>query len=174
MIIFLIGFMGSGKTTIGRHLSGLIDFDFVDTDHFIEMQQGSTISELFTQHGEDVFREMERNILLEILKLEYVVVSTGGGLPCHGNNMDVMLAGGRVAYLKTSPQALCRRLLHSNNERPLIRGKTEKELQQYIVAELAEREPFYNRAHIKIQTENFLMENLLQALHLMKKRNIQR
>ena len=168
MKIFLIGFMGSGKTTIGRRLVERIGFDFVDTDRFIEMQQGMTVSEIFARRGEAAFREMERGILLELQKTEYAVVSTGGGMPCYGNNMDVMLESGKVVYLKTSPQALARRLFRSHSERPLIKGKTEKELQQYIIEKLAEREPFYNRAHIIIQTENFSMEGLLQALNLMK------
>ena len=169
MKIFLIGFMGSGKTTIGRRLVERIGFDFVDTDSFIEMQQGSTVSEIFARFGEVAFREMERCILQEIQKLEYAVVSTGGGMPCFGDNMDVMLASGKVVYLKTSPQALTRRLLRSRIERPLIKGKTEKELEQFIVEKLAEREPFYNRAHIIVQTEHFSMENLLHSLNLLKR-----
>ena len=168
MKIFLIGFMGSGKTTIGRHLSVQIGFDFVDTDRFIEMRQGLTISEIFIRHGEAAFREMERNILPEIQNLEYAVVSTGGGMPCYKDNIDVMRSIGKVVYLKTSPQALSRRLLRSHIERPLIKGKTENELLQYIVEKLAEREPFYHRAHIVVQTEDFSMEALLQSLNLMK------
>jgi len=168
MKIFLIGFMGSGKTTIGRRLVERIGFDFVDTDCFIEMQQGLTVSEIFTKRGEAVFREMERNILEEIQKLEYAVVSTGGGMPCYKDNIDLMLASGKVVYLKTSPQALTRRLLRSHTDRPLIKGKTEKELQQYIIEKLSEREPFYNRAHIVVQTENFSMDELLRSIHLMK------
>jgi shikimate kinase len=168
MRIFLIGFMGSGKTTIGRRLAERIGFDFVDTDRFIEMQQGLTISEIFARHGDAAFREMERNLLLELQNLDYAVLSTGGGLPCYGDNMDMMLASGKVLYLRTSPQALTHRLFYSRTERPLITGKTEKELQQYIVEKLSEREPFYLRAHITVQTEKFSMEELLQALNLMK------
>ena len=169
MKIFLVGFMGSGKTTIGRCLAERIGFDFVDTDHFIEMQQGMTVSELFARHGEDAFRKMEHNLLLEIQQLDYTVVSTGGGMPCYGNNMDIMRSCGKVVYLKTPPQTLTRRLLCSPNERPLIEGKTEKELEQYIVEKLNEREHFYSRAHIVVENEHLSMEELLQALHLMKK-----
>ncbi len=168
MKIFLVGFMGSGKTTVGRRLAGAVGFDFVDTDRFIEMQQGMTVAEIFARHGETAFRGMERNVLLDLQKQAYAVVSTGGGMPCHGDNMDLMLTSGKVVYLKTSPQALVRRLLHSHTERPLIKGKTEEELQQYIVEKLAEREPFYNRAHVIVQTENFSVDALLLSLNLMK------
>jgi shikimate kinase len=112
---------------------------------------------------------MERGVLLEIQKLEYAVVSTGGGMPCYGDNMDVMLTSGKVVYLKTSPYTLTHRLLRSPTERPLIKGKTEKELQQFIEKKLTEREPFYNRAHIAVQTESFSMEGFLQTLNLMKR-----
>ena len=169
MKIFLIGFMGSGKTTIGRRLVERIGFDFVDTDCFIEMRQGMTVSEVFAQRGEPAFRIMERDILLEMQKIEYAVVSTGGGMPCYGDNMDIMLANGKVIYLQTSPQTLVRRLLRSHTERPLIQGKTEKELQQYIIEKLAEREPFYSRAQITVQTENFSIEEFMQTLNLMKR-----
>ena len=130
MKIFLVGFMGSGKTTIGRRLAEPIGYNFVDTDRFIEMQHGLTVTEIFAQHGETAFRNMERDVLLELQKRDFIVVSTGGGLPCHYNNMDMMLACGKVVYLKTSPQTLARRLILSRTERPLIKGKTGNELQQ--------------------------------------------
>ena len=162
--IFLVGFMGSGKTTVGKQLSAQIGFDFVDTDHFIEKRQGLSVSEIFAQHGEAAFREIERTVLLEILQLNYAVISTGGGMPCHSNHIDVMRSNGIVVYLKTSPKSLTQRLLRSNIERPLIEGKTEHELNQYITEKLNEREPFYNRAHLVVSTENFSMEELLQLL----------
>jgi len=168
MKIFLIGFMGSGKTTIGRRLVEQTGFDFLDTDRFIEIRQGKSIAEIFVQYGELAFREMERNLLLELQQLEYTVVSTGGGMPCYADNMDIMLSCGKVVYLKILPQTLASRLIRSNTERPLINGKTENELQQYIMEKLAERESFYCRAHIIIQAENLSMDELLQSLKLMK------
>ena len=162
--IYLIGFMGSGKTTIGGRLADLIGFDFVDTDHYIEMQHGITISEIFAQHGEAAFREMEQKLLLEIQYLDNVVVSTGGGMPIFGDNMDVMRSGGKVVYLKASPQTLANRLLCSQDKRPLVKEKTEEELQQYIEEKLSEREPFYACAHIVVQSDDFSMEETLLAL----------
>ena len=168
MKIFLVGFMGSGKTSIGRRMAELLGFDFVDTDRFIEMLHNTTIDHIFAQQGEAAFRKMEHDLLQELHHREYAVVSTGGGMPCHSDNMDIMLADGKVVYLKTSPQALAHRLLCSYTERPLIKGKTAKELQLYIVEKLTERELFYNRAHIVVQTEDFSIEAFLQSLNLMK------
>ena len=169
MTIFLVGFMGSGKTTVGRRLAGQIGYDFIDTDYFIEMQQKLTVAEIFARHGEADFRDMERNALMELRKCEFAVISTGGSMPCHDGNMDVMLATGKVVYLMTSPQTLARRLLLSRTDRPLIKGKTEPELQQYIAEHLAKRETFYNKANIVVQTEKYSIEEILQKLNLMKK-----
>jgi len=164
MKIFLIGYMGSGKTTIGKRLAWQTGFDFVDTDSFIEMQQGMTISEIFAQKGEAAFREMEHKALLDLQIREFTVTSTGGGLPCHNDNMDLMLACGKVVYLKTSPQELARRLFRSHKERPLIKGKTKYELQQYIAEQLAVRETFYNRANAVLDTEKYSMEEVLNLV----------
>jgi shikimate kinase len=167
MKIYLIGFMGCGKTTVGQLLAQQTGFDFVDTDQLIEMRQGMTVSEIFAKHGEAAFRLMECNILEEVQRLKNAAVSTGGGMPCHNNCMEIMLSTGKVVYLKTSPQELSRRLLQPHTARPLVRGKTEAELQQYIETELARRESFYNRAHAVLQTENFSMNELLQRMKLL-------
>ena len=170
MKIFLVGFMGSGKTTIGKRLAEPIGYDFVDTDNLIEIQSDMAVSDIFANHGEVAFRNMERDVLLELQKRDYTVVSTGGGMPCFNNNMDMMLTNGKVVYLKTSPQALARRLQYSHTERPLIKEKSQEELQHYITEKLAEREIHYSRAHIVVQTETFSMDELLQSLRLMKQK----
>ncbi len=160
--------MGSGKTTIGRELAKPIGFSFMDTDHYIEQKNGMSVAEIFARQGETVFRQIEHDALMDMLQRDYVVVSTGGGMPCHNDNMDIMLANGKVVYLKTSPRTLAKRLIHSRTERPLIKGKSEVELQQYIEDKLAERESIYNRAHIIVHTEKYTIEQLLRSLHLMK------
>ncbi len=168
MKIFLVGFMGSGKTTIGKRLAAPIGFEFIDTDRVIEEKYGMTVGQIFADRGEMDFRQIEHHTLHELLPLDYTVIATGGGMPCHHDNMDTMLSNGKVVYLKTSPQALAKRLMRSWTERPLIKGKSEKELQQYIEEKLAEREPCYCRAHIIIDTEYLSTEKLLQSLHLIK------
>jgi shikimate kinase len=168
MNIFLTGFMGSGKTTIGKRMAERIGFDFVDTDEWIERREGKTVAQIFADSGEETFRKMERDTLEEMRRRDFTVISTGGGMPCFDNNMDVMLAIGKVAYLYATPQTLAKRLIRSQAERPLIKDKSLEELQQYIAAKLEEREPFYRKADIIVSTENFSMERLLQLLNLMK------
>jgi len=162
--------MGSGKTTIGRHLAKNIGYSFVDTDCFIEMWQDLTISEIFARHGEAAFREMERQILIYLQCCGSLVISTGGGMPCYEDNINIMVGASpaptntKVIYLKMSPQMLAQRLIRSRTERPLIKGKTETELIQYITEQLDKREHFYNRADIVIQTENYSLEEILELL----------
>ncbi|MDR1672250.1 MAG: shikimate kinase [Bacteroidales bacterium] len=168
MNIFLTGFMGSGKTTIGKRMAKLIGFDFVDTDEWIEHREGKTVAQIFEDAGEEAFRRMEHDVLEEMRQRDFTVVSTGGGMPCFGNNMEMMLAIGKVVYLYTLPQTLVRRLMRSHVERPLIKDKSLEELQEYIAVKLAEREPFYRKAHIIVSTENFSMGQLLQSFKLMK------
>ena len=154
MKIFLIGFMGSGKTTIGRHIAEKTGFFFVDTDRFIEMRHRMTVSEIFEQRGEAAFREMERDLLIKVSKFDSTVISTGGAMPCFGNNMDIMLESGKVIYLSASPEELSKRLLRSHKKRPLIRGKTEEEMRNFIEEQLEIREPFYNRANFILKSDN--------------------
>ena len=168
MRIFLIGFPGSGKTTIGKRLAEPIGFDFVDTDTCIEQREGTTVARIFAERGRAAFRKIEHDVLQELMQRDFVVISTGGGMPCFHGNMDAMLAGGKTVYLKTNTETLVERLMHSKTERPLIQGKTKDELQRYIEEELAEREAFYERAHITVQTERFSMDQLLRSLQLMK------
>jgi shikimate kinase len=168
MRIFLTGFMGSGKTTVGRRMAEVIGFDFVDTDLLIEQEQGMSVSAIFATFGEDAFRQMEHDTLQSLLQRDFLIVSTGGGMPCFHNNMDLMLANGKVVYLQATAAELTRRLFHSHTERPLVKGKSQKELQEYVAAKLAEREPVYQQAEITVSTEHFSLGQLLQSLKLMK------
>ena len=153
MKIYLIGFMGCGKSTIGGQLARILETYFADTDHIIEHEYGMTVDEMFEKHGEAAFREAEHEILLKIKELNQAVVATGGGMPCHHDNMDIMIANGTVMYLKADPHTLVERLIKSETVRPLIKDKTETQLLEYITEKLREREPFYNRAHITVPIE---------------------
>ena len=162
--IFLIGFMGSGKSTLGAQLARLVGYQFIDMDHMIEETAEMSISEIFNEHGEEVFRKWEYDILHELCRREKLVISTGGGAPCHSNMMDLMNTHGTTIYLKLSPEALKTRLIQSSAERPLIMGKSEPELLDFIKSLLEKRELFYKRAaHIVdgINLQSQALEKLL-------------
>ena len=138
--------MGSGKSTLGGQLARRVGYQFIDMDHLIEETAEMSIPEIFNEHGEEVFRKWEYEILHELCSREKLVISTGGGAPCHSNMMDLMNSHGTTIYLKLSPDALKTRLIQSRTERPLIMGKSEPELLEFIKSLLKEREKFYNRA----------------------------
>lgn len=144
--IFLIGFMGSGKTTTGLTLARLLSYDFVDMDDMIEETAGMSVPDIFKELGEEVFRKWENKIVTELCHREKVVVATGGGAPCYGEVMSKMNECGLTVYLKLPPYELKDRLLRSKTERPLIQGKTEEELLLFITELLEKRETFYNQA----------------------------
>jgi len=144
--IFLIGFMGSGKTTLCGKLARRIGYECVDMDHLIEETSGMTVAGIFKEHGEDVFRKWERDILEELCQRERIVVSTGGGAPCHDDLISVMNEAGTTIYIQVPPDILLDRLIKSPTERPLLKHKTKDELRNYIETLLAERESCYKQA----------------------------
>ena len=162
--IFLIGFMGSGKTTLGSRLARKMGYDFVDMDQLIEETAGMSVQEIFTEHGEKVFRKWEHDILLELTQRKKIVVSTGGGAPCYGDMMSIMKSAGQTVYIKLSPEALKDRLTHSKTKRPLIKGKSGEELMEFISTLLEEREAYYNQAKFIIDGMNLTPDQL--AVHL--------
>lgn len=146
--IFLIGFMGSGKTTLGRKLARSMSLPFLDMDQEIVQRVGMSITEYFTLHGEQSFRELEREVLYA-QKDKKAIISTGGGAPCQVDNMDWMLQHGTVVYLYHTPKSLWSRLSKSDpNKRPVLKNLTGDELLLFIEGKLAERSPYYDRAHI--------------------------
>lgn len=156
--------MGSGKSTLGSKLARKIGYDFVDMDHLIEETAGMTIPGIFSEHGEKVFRKWEHDILLELCNREKVVVSTGGGAPCHSDMMQVMNDNGTTIYLNLSPAALKDRLLNSKTERPLIKGKSEQELLEFISELLDKREVYYKQARFIVDGINLGVDTLTEIL----------
>jgi len=152
--IFLIGYMGSGKTTVGQLLASRIGYTFIDMDSHIEAKLFKSVSQIFEELGEEKFRLLEQQSLHEIAAIENVVIATGGGAPCFFNNMEFMNQQGITIYLKLSPVELSDRLetFHSN-KRPLIAGRKGKELQQFITEGLAKRERFYAQAAYSVSGE---------------------
>lgn len=151
--IFLIGYMGAGKTTAGRELAKELGLEFIDLDHFIQARYQKSVGQIFADVGESEFRYIEKNILKEVGAFENIVISTGGGTPCFFDNMDYMNQIGTTVYLKSSPEALSSRLNLCKEKRPLIKDKNEEELFLFVMESLEKREPFYSKAKIIFETE---------------------
>lgn len=154
--IFLVGYMGVGKTTLGRELSGISGLSFIDLDHFIEGRYRKTIRQIFEEEGEDAFREIEKKTLHEVAEFENIILSTGGGTPCFFDNMTYMNDTGTTVYLKASPEALTRRIEHCKQTRPTVRHLAGDALSAFVRDALAHRTPFYERARITFNVEHLV------------------
>lgn len=144
--IILIGYMGAGKTTIGKALAKALDVPFYDLDWYIESRMRRTVKQIFDAEGEEGFRRIEHNMLHEVAEFENVVLSCGGGTPCFFDNIDYINRQGQVVYLKAEPDVLYQHLQMGKGVRPLLLGKTAEEVKAYIVEQLAYREQFYSKA----------------------------
>ncbi|MFO8000272.1 MAG: shikimate kinase [Marinilabilia sp.] len=163
-IVYLTGFMGSGKSTLGHILGRMLKYQFIDLDRLIEEKERATIPELFARFGEERFRELERLAVHETTKMAGTVIATGGGAPCFFDNMEVMNKNGTTVYLQLSPETLVRRLLPGQESRPLIAGKSEDELQAFIRDRLKERAPYYQKAHIIADTDKLSPEETARTI----------
>jgi shikimate kinase len=153
-VVYLIGFMGCGKTTVGKKLAASLKWKFIDLDKKIEEKTGLTIDELFSTHGEKYFREIEAVTLRELTFDSNCIVAVGGGTPCFKENMNFMLNTGYTIYLKLTPAQLASRLKVSADERPLIRNIQEENLPHFIETKLSERSTQYEKAHLIIDGFN--------------------
>lgn len=147
--IFLTGYMGAGKTTLGKAFARQLNVPFIDLDWYIEERFHKSIRELFAERGEASFRELERNMLHEVAEFEDVVISTGGGTPCFFDNMEYMNSRGSTVFLDVHPDVLFRRLKVATQQRPILQGKTDDELRAFIVEALEKRAPFYLQARYR-------------------------
>ena len=166
-IIYIIGFMGSGKSTAGRKLASLLGWSFIDLDKRIEEHTSKTIPEIFSQKGEDYFRSIEAQLLRDLMSCTNTVISTGGGTPCHGDNIDFMNENGLTIYLKLTPAELNSRLSQSNGERPLIKDLEKGNLLSFIEEKLAVRKKYYDRSDIIVEGINL---NISLLFSLVKSR----
>lgn len=155
--IIIIGYMGSGKTTVGRALAHNLGLSFYDLDWYIESRMHKTVKQLFDEKGEAGFRLIERNLLHELAEFENIVISCGGGTPCFFDNMAYLNAQGDTVYLKATPDVLYGHLKMGKTVRPLLLDKTEDEVQTFISRQLAERETYYNKAKYTLDVN--LMDN---------------
>lgn len=155
--IIIVGYMGSGKTTVGKALSKDLGIPFYDLDWYIESRMRKTVAQIFAERGEEGFRKIEHNMLHEVAEFENVIISCGGGTPCFFDNMDYMNGQGETVYLQASPDVLYNHLKMGKTERPLLKNKTPEEMQVFIAEQLEKREPYYSKAKHTLNVD--LLEN---------------
>lgn len=166
MRVYLVGFMGSGKTSYAKKLANAMGYELMDLDAEIEKQTGHSISHWFDEIGEEAFREKEAEILRTTAEKENLVISTGGGAACHHEGMDWMNANGTTVYLKLLETKLYNRLWKAKAERPLIDDMDQHELKIFIHEELNNRSRFYCTAHYVILPEQFTPKYLMEQMAL--------
>lgn len=165
MKISLLGYMGSGKTTIGKELSAQLNIKCVDLDQFIQIKHKKTIPEIFSQEGEIKFRKYEQEALIEILNSsEDLILSLGGGTPAYYDNMDFVNKNSNSFYLRLTPSDLVKRLMEEKSSRPLIAHLSEEELPEFVAKHLFERRNFYEKAMKTIDVKEKTIEEIVQEI----------
>lgn len=155
--IIIIGYMGAGKTTVGKALARELGLTFYDLDWYIEGRMRKTVPQIFAEKGEEGFRKIENAMLHEVAEFEDIVLSCGGGTPCFFDNMEYLNRQGDTVYLKATPDVLYKHLKMGKTERPLLKNKTKEEMYWFIEEQLVQREPYYIKAKNVIDVS--LMDN---------------
>ena len=163
--IILIGYMASGKTTLGKKLANKLNMPFIDVDAKIEELEGCSISEIFLLKGEKGFRLLETDFLKSYCFPESFVLSTGGGMPCFHDNMKTLNTLGTTFYLKRPVKELVNRLVSAKEKRPLVEGKSIEELEAFITDTLIIRSPFYESSKFVLNRENQTVEEIIDCLN---------
>ena len=162
--IYIVGYMGAGKTTAARHLASHLGWEVVDTDALFEEKYKISVCDFFNKYDEPLYRKLESEVLKSTENLDNVVISTGGGTACYFDNMDWMNQHGLTVFLRISQAAVVDRLLHAKRKRPLAEGKTESELTEFVNRHYTARLPFYEQAKITVKAENLDLENLIKQI----------
>ncbi len=168
MKIFLIGFMGCGKTFIGERLAQQLNISFIDMDEYLQQKEHQTIAQIFTQHGEAYFRRLESEKLREMANKQNCVIATGGGAPCFHDNMAWMNQQGITIYLQSSVDLLFGRLKSESEKRPVLGGRSDKELKSFIAQKIKERDAYYTQSHWIIPQGNGEATTILQQIMDLK------
>ena len=156
MKVFLLGYMASGKTTVGRKLAKELKLHFIDLDAHIEVEEKKSVSEIFNEGGEALFRGLEMKYLKKLIDLEPdALISTGGGTPCFYDNIKEMNQAGLTVYLEMDAKSLTYRLMNAKGDRPLVNKTGENELLEFVEQQLEERKFYYSEAQIKVNALGF-------------------
>lgn len=166
MKIVLVGYMGSGKSSLGKALSKQYNIPFIDLDEYLEEQEGMSIPTIFETKGAIYFRKAETKALIDLSnRSDNFILSTGGGTPCYGTNMDVILSmTPHVFYLKLSVNSLAKRLEDTQSTRPLIATLDNRELAEFVGKHLFERTTYYNKSHHVISADGQTLDQTLAEL----------
>lgn len=165
MIFFIIGYMGAGKSSVGREVARRTGIRFVDMDREVEKMHGATVAEIFAREGERVFRKSERTVLEQLTEeQEDVVVSSGGGTPCQGDNMELMNRAGKTIYMKLSPEKLVSRLKPGQDRRPILAGMDSERMLEFIREALPVREPCYMRASMIVDCDALSDDSIVRHI----------
>ncbi|QTD37829.1 shikimate kinase [Polaribacter batillariae] len=169
MKIVLLGYMASGKSTIGKKLAKKLYLNFIDLDEYISEKEKMSISEIFSTKGEIYFRKIEHEYLKEILNSdEKIVLSLGGGTPCYANNMDVILrSNAKSIYIKASINTLVERLLKEKSKRPLVANLENEKITEFVAKHLFERRFFYEQANYSVATDGRDVSEIVTELRIL-------
>ena len=162
--IYLVGYMGAGKTTAARRLAQRLGWEVADTDDLFEAKYKISVCDFFNKYDEPLYRKLESEVLKETEKLENVVISTGGGTACYFDNMDWMNQHGLTVFLHISQKAVVDRLVHAKRKRPLAEGKSEEELAAFVEQHYTSRLPFYEQARITVKAEDLDLDGLMKQI----------
>ena len=162
--IFLIGFMGAGKTTLAKKLAKKLAYTWLDTDQEIEKKEGMKVSEIFEVRGEAYFRALEKQLVDELIPSKNEIIATGGGLPCFNNLMENLNQLGTTIYLERTPKELFQRVKQATNSRPLIAHKTDEELLEYIESTMEKRREIYLKSKIIADRFSQIPEKLIALI----------
>lgn len=164
MRITLIGYMASGKSTIGRKLASHTGFPFIDLDEAIALEVGQSVPDFLREKGELKFRKTEKDVLHAQMSEENFILSSGGGTPCYYDNVDFMLENSFVVYLQWPMKTLVQRISVEREQRPLLDGIQEADLYEYVAKHVFDRRPFYEKAHCTVDAASFSEEELLNHI----------
>ena len=164
MRIFLIGFMGSGKTSNGKRLAKKLGLDFYDTDILFEKKYHIGVKDFFQKYDEELFRKLEAEVLHSTFNYNDALISTGGGTPCFFDNMEQINKYGMSVYMKLHPHSLAHRLYHSKKRRPLIPNTDLEHCKSFVEETLIKREKFYEKAQIIVHSEDLKINNLADTI----------